>query len=74
MPVHNSLLDLVGGTPLVQLRRLTHGIAARVLVKLEYLNPGGSVKDRPTSTTTPRTRPRTAPPPAPRSGRTPAAP
>jgi cystathionine beta-synthase len=46
MPVHNSLLDLVGGTPLVQLHRLTHGIAARVLVKLEYLNPGGSVKDR----------------------------
>jgi cystathionine beta-synthase len=46
MPVHNSLLDLVGGTPLVQLHRLTHGISARVLVKLEYLNPGGSVKDR----------------------------
>lgn len=46
MPVHDSLLDLVGGTPLVQLHRLTHGIAARVLVKLEYLNPGGSVKDR----------------------------
>jgi cystathionine beta-synthase len=46
MPVHNSLLDLVGGTPLVQLHRLTHGVAARVLVKLEYLNPGGSVKDR----------------------------
>ena len=46
MPVHNSLLDLVGGTPLVQLHRLTLGISARVLVKLEYLNPGGSVKDR----------------------------
>src|SRR5882757_6682867 len=46
MPVHNSLLDLVGGTPLVQLHRLTHGISARVLVKLKYLNPGGSVKDR----------------------------
>jgi cysteine synthase len=40
MPVHNSLLDLVGGTPLVQLHRLTHGVAARVLVKLEYLSPG----------------------------------
>jgi cystathionine beta-synthase len=46
MPVHDSLLDLVGGTPLVQLNRLTLGITARVLVKLEYLNPGGSVKDR----------------------------
>jgi hypothetical protein len=29
MPLHNSLLDLVGGTPLVPLHRLTHGIAAR---------------------------------------------
>jgi cysteine synthase len=38
MPVHNSLLDLVGGTPLVQLHRLAEGIAARVLVKLEYLH------------------------------------
>jgi cystathionine beta-synthase len=46
MPVHDSLIDLVGGTPLVRLHRLTHGIAARVLVKLEYFNPGGSVKDR----------------------------
>jgi cystathionine beta-synthase len=46
MPVHDSLLDLVGGTPLVRLHRVTDGIAAGVLVKLEYLNPGGSVKDR----------------------------
>ncbi|MCW0214438.1 MAG: pyridoxal-phosphate dependent enzyme [Pseudonocardia sp.] len=46
MSVHDSLLDLIGGTPLVRLRRLTDGITARVLLKLEYLNPGGSVKDR----------------------------
>ncbi|WP_181784594.1 PLP-dependent cysteine synthase family protein, partial [Pseudonocardia pini] len=46
MTVHDSVLDLVGGTPLVRLRRLTEGLAASVLVKLEYLNPGGSVKDR----------------------------
>jgi cystathionine beta-synthase len=46
MSVHDSLLDLVGGTPLVRLGRMADGIAARVLVKLEYLNPGGSVKDR----------------------------
>jgi cysteine synthase A len=37
---------LVGGTPLVALRRLSAGLGAEVCVKLEYLNPGGSVKDR----------------------------
>ena len=41
-----SILDLVGNTPLVPLRRVTHGLPYRVLAKLEYLNPGGSVKDR----------------------------
>lgn len=41
-----SILDLVGGTPLVPLRRVTQGLPYRVLAKLEYLNPGGSVKDR----------------------------
>jgi cystathionine beta-synthase len=46
MPVHDSLIDLVGDTPLVRLRRLTEGLSATVLVKVEYLNPGGSVKDR----------------------------
>ena len=46
MPAHESLLDLVGGTPLVRLRRLADEAHARVFVKLEYLNPGGSVKDR----------------------------
>jgi cysteine synthase len=37
---------LVGNTPLVALRRLSEGLEAEVCVKLEYLNPGGSVKDR----------------------------
>jgi cystathionine beta-synthase len=46
MTLHDSLLDLVGRTPLVRLRRLTAGHSAPVYVKLEYLNPGGSVKDR----------------------------
>ena len=46
MALHESLLDLVGGTPLVRLHRLADGLSARVYVKLEYLNPGGSVKDR----------------------------
>jgi cystathionine beta-synthase len=41
-----SILDLVGNTPVVPLRRVTDGAPYRVLAKLEFLNPGGSVKDR----------------------------
>jgi cystathionine beta-synthase len=41
-----SLIDLVGNTPLVKLQRVTDGIAPTVLAKVEYFNPGGSVKDR----------------------------
>jgi cysteine synthase A len=44
--VADSVLDLVGGTPLVRLRRLPGPAHATVLVKLESANPGGSVKDR----------------------------
>ncbi|MBX3310801.1 MAG: cystathionine beta-synthase [Cryobacterium sp.] len=46
MAYANSILDLVGNTPLVKLNRVTEGIAATVLVKVEYLNPGASSKDR----------------------------
>lgn len=46
MAMYDSVLSAVGNTPLVRLNRLTEGISARVYVKLEYLNPGGSVKDR----------------------------
>jgi cystathionine beta-synthase len=41
-----SVTDLIGNTPLVRLNRVTEGIRATVLVKVEYLNPGGSSKDR----------------------------
>lgn len=41
-----TVLDLVGDTPLVKLNSVTEGIAATVLAKVEYLNPGGSSKDR----------------------------
>src|SRR3954465_2067197 len=41
-----TVLDLVGGTPIVRLDRLSPRGGARILAKLEYLNPGGSVKDR----------------------------
>ena len=46
MKFANTILDLVGNTPLVKLNSVTDGIAATVLVKVEYLNPGGSSKDR----------------------------
>lgn len=46
MQYAESVVDLVGNTPLVKLNRVTEGIAATVLVKVEYLNPGGSSKDR----------------------------
>ena len=39
-------MDLVGNTPLVKLGRVTDGATPLVLAKVEYLNPGGSVKDR----------------------------
>jgi cystathionine beta-synthase len=43
---YKDITDLVGNTPLLRLKRVTAGIKAKLLVKLEYLNPGGSVKDR----------------------------
>lgn len=46
MTIANSVLDIIGNTPLVKLNRVTEGCAATVLVKLEYVNPGGSSKDR----------------------------
>ena len=41
-----TILDLVGGTPIVRLDRMSPVGGARILAKLEFLNPGGSVKDR----------------------------
>ena len=46
METADSLIDLVGDTPLVRLDRIGRDIAATLLAKLEILNPGGSVKDR----------------------------
>ncbi len=46
MKYANSVIDLVGNTPLVKLNHVTEGISATILVKLEYVNPGGSSKDR----------------------------
>jgi cystathionine beta-synthase len=44
--VHDSLLDLIGDTPLVRLGRIEPSGGAQLLAKVEYLNPCGSVKDR----------------------------
>jgi cysteine synthase len=44
--IADSIVDLIGGTPLLRLRVLSQGCAAEVLAKLEFANPGGSVKDR----------------------------
>jgi cysteine synthase A len=46
MTIAEDVTQLVGNTPMVRLRRVTEGAVADVVAKLEYLNPGGSVKDR----------------------------
>ncbi|HLL49599.1 MAG TPA: cysteine synthase family protein [Thermomicrobiales bacterium] len=46
-PASSSIVDATGNTPAVWLDRLTDGLQGRVLLKLESMNPGGSIKDRP---------------------------
>jgi cysteine synthase A len=46
MRIGGSAAEVVGDTPLVALSRMSEGLGGEVCVKLEYLNPGGSVKDR----------------------------
>jgi cystathionine beta-synthase len=46
MEIHDTILDLIGNTPLVRLDRIARGLRPLVLAKVESLNPGGSVKDR----------------------------
>lgn len=43
---YNSIIDTIGNTPLVRLNQITEGVKGTVLVKLEYFNPGNSMKDR----------------------------
>ncbi len=43
---YNNILEAIGRTPMVRLNRLTRGSKAQVFAKCDYLNPGGSVKDR----------------------------
>jgi cysteine synthase len=46
MKILPSVVGAIGATPLVELSRIAHGLDGRLLAKLEYLNPGGSKKDR----------------------------
>lgn len=43
---HKNILGAIGSTPLIQLNRVTKGYKGLILAKVEYFNPGGSVKDR----------------------------
>jgi len=43
---HDNILQVIGNTPMVRLNRIGRGLRPTLLAKLEYLNPGGSVKDR----------------------------
>ena len=46
MKIYDSILQAIGNTPMVRLNRVAKGIDANILVKCEYLNPSGSMKDR----------------------------
>jgi cysteine synthase A len=46
MNIADNVTELVGNTPLVRLNRIASDVAAEIVVKLEYANPAGSVKDR----------------------------
>ena len=46
MPIHPNILGAVGQTPLIRLNRVTDGSGSTFYAKAEFLNPGGSVKDR----------------------------
>lgn len=46
MQFNDNMLELIGNSPLVKLQKVTKGLKANILVKLEYFNPSGSYKDR----------------------------
>src|SRR6188474_3755870 len=46
MDIKNNILETIGNTPLIRLNRITKDIPATVLAKVDYFNPGNSIKDR----------------------------
>ena len=46
MAIHDSILTCVGNTPIVRLNRIGSHLPVELYVKCDYLNPGGSIKDR----------------------------
>ena len=44
--LHENVLQVIGNTPIVRLNRVTQGVNAQIFAKLEFMNPGGSIKDR----------------------------
>lgn len=46
MHIYEDILNVIGNTPLVKVKRLSQGLSCNLYAKLEFLNPGGSVKDR----------------------------
>lgn len=43
---YESVLDVIGWTPLIRIRRVAEGVRTPVYGKAEFMNPGGSIKDR----------------------------
>ena len=46
MEIRKNILEAIGNTPIVRLNRLAKGVSGELLAKCEFLNPGGSIKDR----------------------------
>src|SRR5437764_358960 len=44
--IYDNIMHTIGNTPLVRLNRVTRGVRSQMIAKVEYFNPGGSVKDR----------------------------
>ena len=46
MDIKQNILETIGNTPLIKLNKITREIPAMVLAKVDYFNPGNSIKDR----------------------------